>query len=63
MILSEDVSVKSSLTVDPQLSRTGLEYVFLKNERFSADAQNYTTMRVVVTYMQFWTAVSPHNEI
>ena len=47
--------------VGPQLSRTGLGTVLLKNKRFSADgeniAQNYTTMRVVVT-TQYWTAVS-----
>ena len=42
--------------------QTRLGNVLPKNKRFSADeqnvAQNYATMRVVVT-MQFWTAVSP----
>ena len=52
--------------VDPQLSRTVLGNVLVKNRRFSADgqniAQNCTTMTVVVT-TQYWTAVSPQKKI
>ena len=48
----------------PQLSRTSLGNVLLKNKRFSADGQNIaqkcTTVRVVET-KQYWTAVSPRN--
>ena len=48
-------------TVDPQLFRTGLGNLLLKNKRFSADGQNIakncTTMKFVVT-MQYWTAAS-----
>ena len=50
----------------PQLSRTGLGNVLLKNKRFTADGQNIalncTTMRIVVT-TQYWTAVSPRKMI
>ena len=58
--LVKDITLSNS--VDPQLSRTGLGNVLLKNKIFSADGQNIvqncTTMRVVMT-TQYQTAVSP----